>query len=60
MFVPKFDLGETVKDTITSFNGYVTAITFSIDNEPVYLIEGKDAGRWFAEPRLQSSPVTEN
>lgn len=60
MFNPKFDLGETVKDTITGYNGYITAITFSIGTDILYQVERAGAVFWFAETRLQPSAVIEN
>ena len=60
MFNPKFDLGEVVKDNITGYTGYITAIIFSIGNDISYQVERDGAGCWFTEVRLRSHTITIN
>lgn len=50
----KFELKQTVKDSITEFQGVITARVEYLKEPPQYFVEGKENSKWLPESRLEA------
>ena len=50
----KFELNQKVKDSVTGFEGVITARVEYAHEIPQYLVEGPKNEKWVAEVRLEA------